>query len=312
MPFQKILSQKNRILRTWIDVEKEGNTFSRKREKKIWIFRGQDCDRPPTPVLARTIADLKLSHKDAFIFEFALMDRFTRNLYSVDPSITNDLGLVELLSVMRHYGAPTRLLDFTYSFYVAVFFAIESLKGKSPVVWAIDALWLVKRARKHLDVKEKEFMPGKYEEDFVRCFMNEDGNAFKPFVYQITPDQLNQRLSVQQGTFLCPSDIRLTFQANFAKLIANEKQSTINSHVKLIRISPDARNEILKKLSLMNISRASLFPGLDGFAKSIITSLLFPSTVEVYRNKRRAIFEREKNRSLSHEKCLKRLMSQMG
>ena len=267
------------------------------REETEWIFRGQDCRKSPTPVLERTIAELELPQKDAFVYEFALMDRFTRNIHIVDPAIPTRLHPVELPSIMRHHGAPTRLLDFTYSFYVALFFAMENLKGESPTVWAIDALWLVKSASEYLGVEEHEFMPGKYENDFNRYFIYEDRRDFKSFIYQITPDRLNQRLSIQQGTFLCPSDIRLTLEYNFAAIIANETESTINSHIKLFHISPSARKEVLQRLSLMNVSRASLFPGLDGFANSITTSLLFPSTVEVYRNKRRAIFEREKQSS---------------
>lgn len=293
MPFRKILSQKNGFLCTWADIEKAGNELDLEREKTEWIFRGQDCRESPTHVLDRTITELKLPYDDAFVYEFALTDKFTRNLHILDPSIPNNLNFVELLSIMRHYGAPTRLLDFTYSFYVALFFAMEYLKGESPIVWAIDALWLAKRAREHLGVKENEFMPGTYENDFKRYFTHEDRNDFNAFVYQITPDRLNQRLSVQQGTFLCPSDIRISFEENFAAIVANETENTINSYVKLFQISPSARKEVLKRLSLMNISRASLFPGIEGFAKSITTSLLFPSSITVYKNKRRAILDRK-------------------
>jgi hypothetical protein len=35
---------------------------------------------------------------------------------------------VEWLSIIRHYGGPTRLLDFTYSFFIGAFFAMEVAK----------------------------------------------------------------------------------------------------------------------------------------------------------------------------------------
>jgi hypothetical protein len=44
-------------------------------------------------------------------------------------------------------------------------------------------------------------------------------------------------------------------------------------------ISEKARNEILKELYQMNITRASLFPGLEGFAKSLGPRLVDPESL---------------------------------
>ena len=38
---------------------------------------------------------------------------------------------------MQHHGAPTRLIDFTWSPYVAAFFALERATGDA-AVWAVN------------------------------------------------------------------------------------------------------------------------------------------------------------------------------
>src|SRR5580704_15740200 len=47
------------------------------------------------------------------------------------------------LAAMQHYGAPTRLLDFTYSPYVALYFALRNRNDNEAEsdaeVWAINA-----------------------------------------------------------------------------------------------------------------------------------------------------------------------------
>src|SRR5258708_4434671 len=52
---------------------------------------------------------------------------------------------IEWLSVMRHHGAPTRLLDFTYSIYVAAYFALETA-DMDCAVWAVNGPWALKES----------------------------------------------------------------------------------------------------------------------------------------------------------------------
>ena len=49
--------------------------------------------------------------------------------------------VLDWLALMQHYGAPTRLLDWTRSPYVALYFALEKA-DKESAVWAINREWL--------------------------------------------------------------------------------------------------------------------------------------------------------------------------
>ena len=54
------------------------------------------------------------------------------------------------VSTMQHHGAPTRLLDFTYSVYVAAYFALENADSDGCAVWAVNGPWTLDRARNAL------------------------------------------------------------------------------------------------------------------------------------------------------------------
>jgi hypothetical protein len=83
------------------------------------------------------------------------------------------------------------------------------------------------------------------------------------FVYPANPIRLNRRLTIQQGVFLAPGDVTLSFENNI-KGIPNYQE-----HIKKIVIDNKCKKEVLCKLYVMNINSATLFPGLDGFARSL-------------------------------------------
>lgn len=49
---------------------------------------------------------------------------------------------IQLMSIGQHYGLPTRLLDWTFSIYIASFFAFSDIQNMSEniVIWVLDSL----------------------------------------------------------------------------------------------------------------------------------------------------------------------------
>lgn len=94
---------------------------------------------------------------------------------------------MEWLALMQHHGAPTRLLDFTWSPYVAAFFALERAT-ENAAIWAIFPPGLKRPMGPYLTAH--------YEEDFL--------SNTKRMIAIGEPLRMNQRLVAQAGTFVLP------------------------------------------------------------------------------------------------------------
>jgi hypothetical protein len=100
-------------------------------------------------------------------------------------------------------------------------------------------------------------------------------------VYLVNPYQLNERLVIQQGVFLCPSDVCRPFVDNLKNLWTYSGRVPDHKLIKYtIAVDKSERKTILRNLYRMNINHATLFPGLDGFAKSLETLLIFPHILQ--------------------------------
>ena len=73
----------------------------------------------------------------------SIIRRFKRQYHLYSSASPDFDDHVEWLAIMQHHGAPTRLLDITYSPYVALYFALEGyVAGEEAAVWCIDQKWL--------------------------------------------------------------------------------------------------------------------------------------------------------------------------
>jgi len=172
---------------------------------------------------------------------------------------------------MQHHGAPTRLLDFTYSIYVAAYFALETATASDGgcAVWALDGPWALDGSVKALDKAgklEAERLLERPLEGYEKVvhelwFKEPHAKAACP----LNPFRLNERLRIQKGAFLVPGDVQASFMENLEALPGHNEAA----HVVKIVIPFELRREALRELFQMNVTRTSLFPGLDGYAQSL-------------------------------------------
>lgn len=244
-----------------------------KKLRKGWAFRGQLTDAWE---LKTTIERLR-STTPYYENEWLLKDEFSRRVHLyTEPTKLRINDTIELLAMMQHHGAPTRLLDFTHSPYIASFFAFENPNDKSEkvAIWAIDIHWL--RTVTNLMIEQKSHDPLLklhslfYKNTYTWNIADVDALIFSNMLDLIAPIEpffMNERMTIQQGIFLVPGNLKKGFMANLQIYL----QEGIKDHLTKVVIANKLRQEALADLHLMNISRTSLFPGIDGFAQSFNT-----------------------------------------
>lgn len=234
-----------------------------------WVYRGhQDANWTVQSTFER--ARESGGPSDPWKYEAAVVREFKQRAYHYLSHLPADRELLEWLALLRHFGAPSRLVDVTYSFYVAFYFAIKDLGKSSPpaAIWAFNTDWLIAEWDTLFPCETVARHRGgdfrfKDPEDFRKHFL--DYRAPKAFVAAVNPFRQNQRLTAQQGLFLCPGDLSKSFMQN---LFSSSKPAD-PCRVVRIPVAASLKRDAISELRRMNIISATLFPDLGGFAESL-------------------------------------------
>ncbi|WP_205503113.1 FRG domain-containing protein [Rufibacter psychrotolerans] len=244
-----------------------------------WVFRGQgDYSWKLSTSLERSASRSGYDTRATAEIEKVLLEKFRKRASSYLSRVPNNSRLLEWFSLIQHFGGPSRLLDLSHSFYVAIFFAVESTTTDA-------AVYCLNRKLIDRKGKEAEYRLGADSKfkfgTSAFCDHAITEGRLSPLVIIAEPDSYNERLAAQQGLFAVPFEIAQTFEYNLSltlyplrkdlpKVKAIREFSDIDDCALLkVRIPKSIHKEIRKDLSLMNITAATLYPGLDGFARSL-------------------------------------------
>jgi FRG domain len=249
-------------------------------EFKSWAFRGQSEDRWP---LYTSISRYLLAHgvhRDAWVEQEQRIVRiFRRKAHLFLEHIPEENDSFQWLALMQHHGAPTRLLDFTWSPYVAAFFALESATTDCaiwgvfpPRISATEQPVKIRGGRVVRPTEIGPWTPGNYETHFLPGTL--------PVVVVGEPRIMNRRLVAQAGTFVMPGVLDEPIDTIVSSYAGSDAKV-----VKFVVRTRDVRKTAMRELYNMNITPASLFPDLDGLARSMAYELEFhwaydPTTME--------------------------------
>ncbi len=244
-----------------------------------WAFRGERHARwPLETALSRYFREFRI-HPTAWPEQegriLRIFKRKAHQYLAQPPGSDDDF---QWLALMQHHGAPTRLLDFTWSPYVAAFFALERSVDDA-AVWALNPGPLGARdahREPRVTVDAPADMDPRIKGNFERFFLK--GN--RPFIWMGEPDTMNRRLIAQSGTFAVPGVLDVPMEEILARYPEPE-----NMVVKLVLPADRIRDTGLRELYRMNITYATLFPDLEGLARSMGYELEFhwaynPRTME--------------------------------
>jgi hypothetical protein len=228
-----------------------------------WAFRGQADGRW---LLSNSIERMNFIHQHQGI-EAEFVKEFQRGASNYLSKEQTPGCLIEWLALMQHHGAPTRLLDMTWSPFIASFFAFElcpDMEEHWVSIWGINIAHLREKATAFLHRNFNDELPhSPYlfdERLFEQIFRCND----LPFVFPIEPFRMNRRYSLQQSVFLSTGTSSLPFMEQLIFLGADMQKAVVK-----IEIPGVHRRAVMRELQLMNLHRASLFPDLDGYAASL-------------------------------------------
>ncbi len=227
------------------------------------IFRGQaKSEWTLKPTLLRSLIEPdtdKLNIEEIVDLEFKALDNFKKraHLFHKTSLIRDENSILEWWSLMQHYGAPTRMLDWTVSPYVALYYAVSERFDTDGAIWFFN-VWELYDMEKQLYGEKCSLSKEDYEK-IVR-----DPNA-QPITDIYSRDILTDRMINQQGLFTFCHNVLEDHAYSIGKALS--KFEDRKNWLWKVIVPKEHKIRFLAKLHAMNITGASLFPGADGIGR---------------------------------------------
>jgi len=168
----------------------------------------------------------------------------------------------EWMFLMQHYGVATRLLDWSESPLVSLYFALSDKKvtDKNGALWVLLPTELNKYSRYR---PEFEFEIPSFEDDDLKNYLpsviaSERKTSLLPMA-AIAPRN-SPRMQSQQGVFT------ISHRDN---IFVNDAGSDSKNHIWKYEIPKDYKSKLLEELTFLGINKFQLFPELSSLAENI-------------------------------------------
>lgn len=191
------------------------------------------------------------------------------------PTIQKD-DYISWLEIAQHHGLPTRLLDFTSSPLVALYFACSSSPEEDAEVWVIND----EAYTRYIDAQEAISEANKC--NFVRHIINDEllGKAFGfdaeakntlhfPRLYK--PHYYDERMAAQSSVFMIWAGEVRSLDEMFTDtdywMSDDNTDNKMTGIIGRFLIPSSFKSIILKQLDASGINEKTLYRGLDGVGR---------------------------------------------
>ena len=237
------------------------------------LFRDSYHDmlsRYRSPYVYRGLSDASYALKTSLMRlggEFIEVEKhLIRNFSKYSKSLLN-IGRIDsfwdTLAVAQHFGLPTRLMDWTYSPYVALHFATSNLEKfhEDGVIWAVNHEKVVH----YLPDQLKKILLDEGSNKFTTELLNPVCKSWKEFsglqkesfIIFFEPSSFDERIINQFALFSAMSDAQA--------MLDDWLEKHPDLYFRII-IPAALKWEVRDKLDQANINERVLFPGLEGLS----------------------------------------------
>lgn len=239
------------LLDDWSDLENAATNWDGLAH--IW-FRGHaDIRWMLTPKIFRTKNDITVSNEEELFAEFVRRGGAMSGLH--DPW--------QCYFLMQHHGIPTRLLDWSDSALVALYFALREGKGDA-AVWAINPMWLNSQTAERYGLVDPrvDLVAAAFRVDAIRAALSTSEEKSPLLSLAVRPPIVSSRMFGQRSLF--------TLHGSQDRPIEGYKFVNRQAPICRIVIPKRCRGDLMTGMRLCGITETTVFPDLDGLAKELV------------------------------------------